>query len=56
MILRLDFPIEAGREWPLTTDKFVHWITALPDHDEVINLFMDYETFGEHQWKETGIF
>jgi alpha-amylase len=28
----------------------------VPQEDEVINLFMDYETFGEHQWKETGIF
>jgi len=42
-------------EWPLTTEKFVHWINS-NDDAEVINLFMDYETFGEHQWHETGIF
>lgn len=45
------------RDWegfPLTADKFAEWLRASPG--EVINLFMDYETFGEHQWKETGIF
>jgi len=43
-------------EFPLTTEKFVSWLNALDPKEEVINLFMDYETFGEHQWKETGIF
>lgn len=43
-------------EWPLTTDKFVKWIKAIDRKDEVVNLFMDYETFGEHQWTESGIF
>jgi alpha-amylase len=43
-------------EWPLTAEKFVKKIKNLPPEDEVVNLFMDYETFGEHQWKETGIF
>lgn len=42
-------------EWPLTADKFAHWLNADQDAD-VFNLFMDYETFGEHQWGETGIF
>ncbi|HVU59549.1 MAG TPA: glycoside hydrolase family 57 protein [Candidatus Saccharimonadales bacterium] len=42
-------------EWPLTADKFAHWLNA--DHNaDVFNLFMDYETFGEHQWGDTGIF
>lgn len=44
------------KEWPLTAAKYAHWIDALPAEDELVNLFMDYETFGEHQWKETGIF
>ncbi|HNQ66756.1 MAG TPA: glycoside hydrolase family 57 protein [Bacteroidales bacterium] len=44
------------QEFPLTTEKFVSWLNALDPKDEIINLFMDYETFGEHQWKETGIF
>lgn len=42
-------------EWPLTTDKFTHWLNS--NHNATnFNLFMDYETFGEHQWEETGIF
>jgi len=43
-------------EWPLTTEKWVGWLNAVPVEEEVVNLFMDYETFGEHQWPETGIF
>ena len=42
--------------WPLTTEKFVGWINEIDQKEEVINLFMDYETFGEHQWESTGIF
>jgi alpha-amylase len=42
-------------EWPLTADKFSHWLNS--DHEATnFNLFMDYETFGEHQWSESGIF
>ena len=41
---------------PLTAAKFAHWIHAESNGDDVVNLFMDYETFGEHQWRETGIF
>ncbi len=43
-------------EWPLTTEKYVNWLNAIEPRDEIVNLFMDYETFGEHQWAETGIF
>jgi alpha-amylase len=43
-------------EWPLTTEKYVDWLNAVDPKQEVVNLFMDYETFGEHQWRETGIF
>lgn len=43
-------------DWPLTTEKFVGWLNELPEEEEIVNLFMDYETFGEHQWEETGIF
>lgn len=42
-------------EWPLMTDKYLSWLTATPD-EPLINLFMDFETFGEHQWDDTGIF
>lgn len=42
-------------EWPLTADKFTRWLNDTEDATN-FNLFMDYETFGEHQWHETGIF
>lgn len=41
-------------EHPLFADKWAAWVGATPG--PVINIFIDYETFGEHQWKETGIF
>ena len=43
-------------EWPLTAEKFAGWLRDIPREEEIIGLFMDYETFGEHQWEETGIF
>jgi alpha-amylase len=48
-------------EYPLTVDKFVNWIDHLTlaekdNRNQFLNLFMDYETFGEHQWAESGIF
>ncbi len=43
-------------DYPLTAEKYVDWLNQIPDNEEVVNLFMDYETFGEHQWKDTGIF
>ena len=42
-------------EWPLTADKFAHWLSEDSDATN-FNLFMDYETFGEHQWDASGIF
>jgi alpha-amylase len=43
-------------EFPLTAGKFKHWAHAIAGNGETVNLFMDYETFGEHQWESTGIF
>jgi len=43
-------------EWPLTAEKFAGWLRDIPSGEEIVGLFMDYETFGEHQWEETGIF
>ncbi len=43
-------------EYPLTADKFSQWVGAVNGAGETVNLFMDYETFGEHQWEDTGIF
>jgi len=50
------FSDRSWAEFPLTAAKFAHWVHALADSARVVNLFMDYETFGEHQWPETGIF
>jgi alpha-amylase len=44
------------KEWPLQADTFASWVHQIAGNGEVLNLFMDYETFGEHQWEETGIF
>jgi len=43
-------------EWPLNSEKYVQWLNSISMNEETVNLFMDYETFGEHQWKDTGIF
>ena len=50
------FSSKDWKEWPLTSEKFSNWINQANGGGEVINLFLDYETFGEHQWTETGIF
>jgi len=42
--------------WPLTADKYVNWMKESAKEGDVVNLFMDYETFGEHQKEESGIF
>ncbi len=49
----------SDKEWvehPLTTEKYANWIHKTNGKTDVINLFMDYETFGEHQWEDSGIF
>ena len=43
-------------DWPLTGEKYLSWIKASAQNDEIVNLFMDYETFGEHQKAASGIF
>jgi alpha-amylase len=42
-------------EYPLSAKRFAEWISE-HQNDDVVNLFMDFETFGEHQWEESGIF
>lgn len=44
------------QQWPLASDTYAHWLDAATGNGPLINLFMDYETFGEHQWADTGIF
>ncbi|MCH7850416.1 MAG: polysaccharide deacetylase family protein [Nanoarchaeota archaeon] len=43
-------------EWPLDVPRYTSWINSVNGNGDTINLFMDYETFGEHQWADTGIF
>lgn len=43
-------------EWPLTVSKYQKWLDLECLNGNLINLFMDFETFGEHQWADTGIF
>jgi alpha-amylase len=40
-------------QWPLTSTKYASWLAAA--QGQIVLLFVDYETFGEHQWPETGI-
>lgn len=50
------FSDRSNPNWPLTSEKYAQWLNESAKNDEVINLFMDYETFGEHQRQSTGIF
>ena len=42
--------------WPLTAEKYLAWVKDSAKDDDIVNLFMDYETFGEHQSAASGIF
>lgn len=50
------FSNRGWEEWPLTAEKFTGWVDQINGNGYVCDLFMDYETFGEHQWEDTGIF
>jgi alpha-amylase len=50
------FSNRSWNEWPLTTDKYASWLNKIAPKSELVNIFIDYETFGEHNSKETGIF
>lgn len=50
------FGNKAWEQWPLNADSYEQWLDATHQDGPLINLFMDYETFGEHQWDDTGIF
>lgn len=48
----------SNKQWeahPLSSEKYVEWVEKYSE-EEFVNLFMDFETFGEHQWEDTGIF
>ena len=42
-------------EHPLMAETYAGWLHGIGDEDTFVGLFMDYETFGEHQWAATGI-
>ncbi len=50
------FSNQGWEEWPLSTEKFARWVHDINGDGYLCNLFMDYETIGEHQWEDTGIF
>jgi len=50
------FSEQGWKEHPLSAEKFAQWVSAINGNGQLINLFMDYETFGEHQWADSGIF
>ena len=50
------FSEKSWKEYPLTAPKYANWINNINGNGNVVNLFMDYETFGEHQWEDKGIF
>jgi len=54
--LAFRFSNKAWEQWPLTADTYSQWANASITDSPLVNLFMDYETFGEHQWEDTGIF
>ena len=50
------FGDQSWSEWPLTAEKFAGWVDNATASSPLVNLFMDFETFGEHQWSDTDIF
>ncbi|MDB5165591.1 MAG: alpha-amylase [Candidatus Saccharibacteria bacterium] len=54
--LAFRFSNKAWEQWPLSSDTYTSWANDSLGDDALVNLFMDYETFGEHQWADTGIF
>lgn len=50
------FSNRGWESWPLSAPTYAQWIHAHHGDGQTVNLFMDFETFGEHQWEDTGIF
>jgi alpha-amylase len=50
------FGNQQWNEYPLAPDKFAAWVNRVNGNGQLVNLFMDYETFGKPQWQDTGIF
>ena len=54
--LSFRFSNPSWNEYPLTASKMTTWLIDLPKKEEIVNIFLNYETFGEIQKKKTGIF
>ena len=54
--LSFRFSNSSWSEYPLTAAKMTRWLLELPKQEEIVNIFLNYETFGEIQKKNTGIF
>lgn len=54
--LSFRFSNSSWSEYPLTASKMTSWIVNLPKKEEIVNIFLNYETFGEIQKKNSGIF
>jgi len=50
------FSNKSWGDWPLTAEKYAGWIAGALEKDDIVNIFMDYESFGEHQPASSGIF
>ena len=50
------FSDKGWSQWPLSAETYNDWVNTSAADQPLVNLFMDYETFGEHQWEDTGIF
>lgn len=50
------FSDQGWSQWPLQAHSYTDWVNVSLGDKQIVNLFMDYETFGEHQWEDTGIF
>ncbi len=54
--ISLRFSDYSWKEYPLTADKYMSWIASTSPEEEVFNIFMNYETFGNLQPSHSGIF
>jgi alpha-amylase len=48
------FADQSWNEYPLTAKKYANWIANAPG--DCVNIYMPYETFGQHLSPETGAF
>lgn len=55
--LAFRFGNKSWEQYPLKAESYAEWVrSSMTGDSPLVNLFMDYETFGEHQWSDTGIF